>query len=209
MSVAKTFTQDQTRHAGRGGRDETHARTTSQFTASYLPATGITLGHTARDASTSPHVSVSSPGGLSPGPIEAALTLPPRSILRWSQPRSHRNGRGTRDAADGTRRTHGHVLTRAHARERKHATIFGHSLSRYAGHAPHARKPLSPAARPPAPSDHPCEKPRRIKTPKRLRYCVKPHSARAHRFSWIGTWIGSHAAKALRRRFACCPPSHL
>ena len=29
-----------------------------EFTASYLPATGITLGHTARDASTSPHLLV-------------------------------------------------------------------------------------------------------------------------------------------------------
>ena len=48
------------------------------FTASYLPATGITLGHTARDASTSPHVSVSSPGRLSQGPIARRRSRRPR-----------------------------------------------------------------------------------------------------------------------------------
>ena len=39
------------------------------FTASHLPATGITLGHATRYASTSFHVSVSSLGRLSPGPM--------------------------------------------------------------------------------------------------------------------------------------------
>ena len=54
-------------------------------------------------------------------------------------------GRGTRDAAGGTRRTHArkHTSSRGHTQERKHAIIVSHSLSRHAGHAPRAREPLT------------------------------------------------------------------
>ena len=74
--------------------------------------------------------------------------------LPFTQARTRHAGHGSRDTADGTKRTHTHTSSRGHTRERKHVTI-GQSRVRLISHALHARASRS-LARPSCTQNHKC-----------------------------------------------------
>ena len=120
------------------------------YGSDLLPYDSHTHGTSIHTCSLLGHSSLS---GVSPAPphhpslTRARATFGSLSCVHDLRSRlhSHRTGRGTRDAAGGTRRTHArkHTSSRGHTQERKHAIIVSHSLSRHAGHAPLAREPLT------------------------------------------------------------------